>query len=140
MKQFPSNLKYKKYHKINDSFLTLLDKKNFFLIKGQFGIQSLEAGKLTFKNIESCRRTIKRGLRKKGDIFIRVFTSIPVTKKPIAVRMGKGKGNISFWIAPIRKGQVLFEVDGVFSKNIYSTLKKAISKLPLKTRILKLKY
>jgi large subunit ribosomal protein L16 len=96
MKQFPNNLKYKKYHKINDSFLTLVDKKNFYLIKGQFGIQAVESGKLTFKHIESCRRTIKRGLKKQGEIYIRIFTSIPVTKKPIAVRMGKGKGGISY--------------------------------------------
>lgn len=95
MKQFPSKLNFKKYHKINYFYIRLLDNKNFFSKFGQYGIQSLSASKLNFRQIEACRRTIKRGLNKLGFIFIRVFTNVPVTKKPISSRMGKGKGGIS---------------------------------------------
>ena len=95
MKQFPNNLKFKKYHKVNYFYIKLLDNKNFFLKFGQYGIQSLSASKLNFRQIEACRRTIKRGLSKLGFIFIRVFTNVPLTKKPVSSRMGKGKGNIS---------------------------------------------
>lgn len=95
MKQLPSNYIYKKCHKANYSYIKLLDRKNFFSFYGQYALQSLDAGKLTYKQIEACRRTIKRGLKKVGFLFIRVFTGTPVTKKPIATRMGKGKGSIS---------------------------------------------
>jgi large subunit ribosomal protein L16 len=95
MKQLPSNYIYKKCHKANYSYIKLLDRKNFFSLYGQYGLQSLYFGKLTYKQIEACRRTIKRGLQKLGFLFLRVFTNVPVTKKPIATRMGKGKGSIS---------------------------------------------
>jgi large subunit ribosomal protein L16 len=96
MKQIPSKVKYRKCHKINFSYIKLLEKKNFFVSLGHFALQSLVASKLTFKQIEACRRTIRRGLKKKGFLFIKKFTGIPVTKKPIASRMGKGKGSISY--------------------------------------------
>lgn len=95
MKQYPSNLKFKKYHKVNYSFTSLLDRKRFFLGDGVFGIQAEASGKITFKQIEACRRTLRRGLKKSGNIWIRVFTYAPVTKKPVAARMGKGKGGFS---------------------------------------------
>ncbi len=91
MKQLPSNYIYKKCHKANYSYIKLLDRKNFFTQYGQYGLQSLNSGKLNFKQIEACRRTIKRGLKKVGFLFLRVFTGVPVTKKPIATRMGKVK-------------------------------------------------
>ena len=96
MKQFPSNLKFKKYHKVNYSFKHLLDRKRFFLIKGNYGLKSEEAGKITGKQIESCRRTLRRGLKKTGHIFIRLFTNTPVTRKSVASRMGKVKGRLLF--------------------------------------------
>lgn len=96
MKQLPSKYKFKKCHKVNFSYIKLLEKKNFFLSLGSFGLQSLAAGKLNFKQIEACRRTIRRGLKKKGFVLIKMFTGTPVTKKPLASRMGKGKGSISF--------------------------------------------
>lgn len=89
MKQFPNELKFKKYHKANYSFNYLKDRKNFFLNKGMYGLQALSSGKLTFRHIEACRRSIRRGLKKKGDIFIRPFTSVPVSRKAVASRMGK---------------------------------------------------
>ena len=140
MKEFPSNLIYKKNHKINYSYIKLLDRKNFFLSYGQFGLQSLNYGKLTFKQIESCRITIRRGLKKLGFIFIRIFTGIPVTKKPLATRMGKGKGNISHWISIIKKGQIIFEIGGINLLKAKDILKKCSNKLPFKTKIIKLYY
>lgn len=140
MKMFPSNLKFKKYHKANKNFLSMVEQKVFFPLDGEFAIQANESGKLTYKQIEACRRTLRRGLGKLGQLWIRVFTNVSVTKKPIASRMGKGKGAISYWIAPIKKGQVLFEVncDSVDKANFI--LEKASTKLPVKTKVIRLKY
>lgn len=140
MKQFPNNLKWKKYHKVNYSFIYLLERKSFYPFFGRYGLKALKPGKLTFIQIESCRKTLKRGLRKNGFLWIRVFTWVPVTKKSVGVRMGKGKGNISHWIAPIKKGQILFEINGINFYKSVSLLKKALSKLPIKVSIVKLKY
>jgi large subunit ribosomal protein L16 len=96
MKQQPSRLKYRKNHKVGFSFFFLKDHKNFFPIFGRFALKSLEPGKLTFKQIEAGRKSIRRNVSKKAKILIRVFTSKSVTSKPIAVRMGKGKGNHSY--------------------------------------------
>jgi len=140
MKQFPNNLKFKKYHKVNFFFSKSLEKKLFFPVNGEYGIQSLEAGKLQFKQIESCRRTIKRGLKKLGVLWIKLFTSVPITKKSIASRMGKGKGNIAYWIAPVKKGQILFEISGITYNKAIHILEKSKSKLPIKTKIVKVIY
>lgn len=140
MKQLPSNYIFKKCHKANYSYITLLDKKNFFNAYGQYGLQSVSSGKITYKQIEACRRTIRRGLRKAGYLFIRVFTGTPITKKPLATRMGKGKGSIAYWVAIIKRGQVLFEIGGVgliYAKDI---LKKCSHQLPLKTKVIKIFY
>lgn len=137
MKQYPGYLKYKKYQKLNSFNLKTIDKKNFFLHHGNFAIKSIESGKINFKQIESCRRTIKRGLKKIGNLWIKLFTDIPIYKKSLASRMGKGKGNLAYWIASIKKGTILFEISGLkMSKALY-LLKKSKSKLPLKTKIIK---
>jgi large subunit ribosomal protein L16 len=96
MKQNPSRLKFKKNHKVSFSFFSLLDKKTFYPIFGTYALKSMESGKLTFKQIEAGRKSIRRNVKKIGTVFIRVFTSKSVTKKPLATRMGKGKGNHSF--------------------------------------------
>jgi len=140
MKAYPKNLAYKKYHKVDSNFLSLSDQKQFFLIDGRYGIQSLESGKLTFKQIEACRRTLRRGFGKTVKLYIRLFTSRPVTSKSIASRMGKGKGAISHWIAPVRKGQILFEIICNVQGSVDLVLAKAASKLPVKVRFLALKY
>ena len=141
MKQYPKNLAYKKYHKVNSNFFNLINQKQFFPMDGSFAIQSLQAGKLTFKQIESCRRTLRRGFGKSVKLWIRPFTSRPVTSKSIASRMGKGKGAISHWMAPVRKGQILFEVlYNSSSERAFMVLNKASTKLPIKVKIQKLKY
>lgn len=138
MKQYPSNYKYKKNHKINKQYIKASIKKNFYLIQGLYGIQSLESGKILYKQIESCRRTYKRG--KQGNLIIKLFTNVAVTKKALATRMGKGKGNISHWMVPVKKGQILFEsIDMGKNKTVF-LLKKTKNKLPIKTRIIQFYY
>jgi len=93
MKQNPSNLKFKKNHKISKFSLNLVEDKNFYVSKGLYALKAYEKGKLTYNQIESCRKSLRRMLGKQDLILLRVFTNISVTKKPIASRMGKGKGN-----------------------------------------------
>lgn len=93
MKQSPSNLIYKKYHKPSFSFSHLLEQRRFYPIRGTYGLVSKEHGRLTFRQIEAGRRTIRRQMRKMGFVFIRVFTYVSLTKKALASRMGKGKGS-----------------------------------------------
>lgn len=96
MKQNPSRLKYRKNHKVKFLFFKLLDKKTFYPLHGNFAIKSLNSGKLMLKHIESGRKSIRRNVKKTGSLYIRVFTNRSVTSKPVASRMGKGKGNHSF--------------------------------------------
>lgn len=140
MKQFPSNLKYKKYHRVNFFFSRSIEKKLFYISNGDLGIQSIESGKINFKQIEACRRTIKRGLKKIGNMWIKLFTNIPVYKKSLASRMGKGKGNLSHWIRPIKKGTILFEISGLNSNKAEYVLNKSKTKLPVKTKLIKIIY
>jgi large subunit ribosomal protein L16 len=138
MKQYPSKLKYKKNHRPSYSNLYLSEQKSFFLLKGFLAIKSIENGKLTFKQIEACRKSIRRVLRKEGNVFLRVFTNISVTKKPVSTRMGKGKGSHSMWISLIRKGQILCEVSEISMEILnraLKALKSASSKLPVRTRV-----
>jgi large subunit ribosomal protein L16 len=139
MKQQPSRLKYKKYHKPSSSSLILLEQKNIIPIKGQFALKSLENKKITYNQLEACRKSVKRILKKKGLVFLRLFTYHSLTKKPLASRMGKGKGSHSIWIAPIKKGQIICEVI-IFLLDNNNLGKKALksggSKLPVKTSII----
>lgn len=93
MKQQPSRLKYKKYHKYSSSCLYLSEQKNVVPIKGQVALKSLENKRLTYNQLEACRKSIRRILKKNGLIFLRIFTYHSITKKPLASRMGKGKGS-----------------------------------------------
>lgn len=96
MKQQPSKLKYKKNHKVSFSFFKLKDNNNFLPLYGRFALKSLNSGKLLFKQIEAGRKSIRRNISKQGTLTIRVFTGKSVTRKPLAMRMGKGKGNHAF--------------------------------------------
>ena len=131
----PKRTKYKKLKKV---YLTkLLATSCFKLQFGNFGIKVLEATKLTAKQIESIRQTVNRQLNRKGKVWVRVFPHIPVTSKPTENRMGKGKGSVDYWRAPIKAGTILFEVGGnVPSVKIIEALKKGCSKLQVRTRII----
>lgn len=140
MKQQPSNLKFRKYHKPNSNFLKLYNHKFFFLKKGNFGLKSLAGGRLKFNEIEAARRTIRRNVGKETALWINLFTGSSITKKPVAVRMGKGKGAHAFWVCAVRKGQVLFEVAGLPAADAVSALNKAKTKLSVKTKVIRLVY
>jgi large subunit ribosomal protein L16 len=95
MKQYPSRLKFKKNHKLSKSYLYLLEKKIFYPKMGLFAIKSLESGKLIFNQIEACRKSIKRNIKRTGKIKMNTFTYFSQTAKGLGVRMGKGKGSHS---------------------------------------------
>lgn len=139
MKQQPSRLKYKKYHKPASSCLTLFEQKNIIPIKGNIALKALENKRISYNQLEACRKSVKRILKKNGLVFLRIFTYHSITKKPLASRMGKGKGSHHLWIAPIRKGQIICEVS-TFSLDKMDLSQKALqsggTKLPLKTSII----
>jgi large subunit ribosomal protein L16 len=92
MKQQPSRLKYKKYHKPSSSSLYLLEQKNIIPNRGFLALKALENKRITFNQLEACRKSVRRILKKNGLVFLRIFTYHSITKKPLATRMGKGKG------------------------------------------------
>jgi len=100
---------------------------------GEFGLKALELGRLSGKHIEAARRTLSRHLKRGGKIWIRVFPDKPVSKKPLEVRQGSGKGNVEFWVALIQPGRVLFEIEGVPPELAREAFKLAAAKLPIKT-------
>lgn len=140
MKQNPSNLKFKKYHKSGKAFLYLSHQRSFLPSFGFFGLKAMQMGKLTFNQIEAGRRAIRRTTKKDGFVWINLFTYASVTSKPVASRMGKGKGAHSHWVCPVRLGQVLYEVGGLTSDISLKALTKAATKLPIKTSVIKLIY
>jgi large subunit ribosomal protein L16 len=125
MKQYPSKLKFRKYQKINETYLKILQQKYIIPGEGQYAIKSIIAGKLTFKQIESARKCIKRTFTDKTfKIRIKVFTYQPFTQKSVASRMGKGKGKLVGWFCPIRAGQIIFEILGPSGLDAFRALKK----------------
>lgn len=130
----PKRIKYKKLKK---GKLPNFDYKSNKLIFGTIGLKAAESGLISARQIESARQAINRKINRKGKIWIRIFPSLPITKKPNEVRMGKGKGNINFWGAKVGKGSVLFEICGITSKTAIAAFKTGGAKLPIKTLIFK---
>lgn len=104
---------------------------------GSFGLKTLEAAWLTNRQIESARIAINRFLKREGQMWIRIYPDKPVTKKPAETRQGSGKGNPEFWVAVVKPGRILFEVDGVPIKAAQEALRLASFKLPVKTKFVK---
>jgi large subunit ribosomal protein L16 len=103
---------------------------------GQFGLKALEPDRVTARQIEAARRALPRAMKRSGRVWIRVFPDVPVSKKPIEVRMGKGKGTPELWVARVKPGRVLFELDGVPLAVAKEALALAAAKLPVKTRFI----
>jgi large subunit ribosomal protein L16 len=101
---------------------------------GQFGLKALEPDRVTARQIEAARRALTRHMKRSGRVWIRIFPDVPVSKKPIEVRMGKGKGTPEFWVARVKPGRVLFELDGVSVTVAKEALALAAAKLSVKTR------
>ena len=129
----PKKVKWRKQHR--DRFKGGA-KRGFHLSFGEYGLMSLEGGRLSDRQIESGRRAISRSVKRVGKMWIRVFPDRPITKKPAETRMGSGKGNVEFWTASIRPGRILFEISGVSRDEAKEAFRLAGHKLPLKTRFL----
>lgn len=104
---------------------------------GAFGLKTLEAGWLTNRQIEAARIAINRFLKREGQMWIRIYPDKPVTKKPAETRMGSGKGSPELWVAVVKPGRILFEVDGVAMESAKEALRLASHKLPVKTKFVK---
>ena len=126
----PKKTRFKKYKK---GRLRKLDFRSNKLQFGVFGLKALESGCLSARQIEAARQAITRKIKRLGKVWIRVFPDLPITAKPIEVRMGKGKGNVDHWSARVAAGMMLFEVDGVSEKSASVALRTGAGKLPIKT-------
>lgn len=100
---------------------------------GEFGLKAVGRGRLTARQIEAARRAMTRHIKRQGQIWIRVFPDKPITSKPLEVRMGKGKGNVEYWVCQIQPGKVLYEMNGVSEELAREAFTLAAAKLPLKT-------
>ncbi len=104
---------------------------------GDYGLQAIEPAWITSRQIEACRRTIVRHIKRRGKVWIRIFPDKPVTAKPAETRMGKGKGSVDHWVAVIKPGRVLFEMAGVEEEVAREALELAAYKLPIRTKFIK---
>ena len=108
-----------------------------YIAFGDYGLQSLDNERITSRQIESARRAISGHTKRGGKIWIRIFPQIPVTKKPLDVKMGSGKGSPEYWIARVKKGTVMFEMNGVDEATAREAMRLASHKLPVRTRFVK---
>ena len=129
----PKRTKYRKYHR---GRLKGKATRNNKLQVGSYGIQALEPVWLTSRQIEATRRTITRYTKRGGKLWIKVFPDKPITARAEESRMGAGKGSVEYWVAVIKPGTILFELDGVSEKIAIEALKNASYKLPIKTKVL----
>lgn len=129
----PKRTKYRKAHKFKGA-----DKGNETrgtnISFGSFGIKTMDAGRITARQIEAARIALTREMKREGNVWIRIFPDVPITKKPAEVRMGKGKGAPEYWVALVKPGRILFECDGVELKQAQEALRLAAQKLPVKTK------
>ena len=102
---------------------------------GDFGLKALEPHWITSRQIEACRVSLSRKMKRDGKVWIRIFPDKPVSKKPLETRMGKGKGAPEFWVAVVKPGRIMFEVSGVPKELAYEALKSCSYKLPIKTKV-----
>jgi len=127
----PSRVKYRKQQK---GRLRGKATSGCTLAFGEYGLQALETGFITARQIEAARVTIMRSIKKGGKLWIRIFPDKPITKKPAETRMGKGKGNVEGWVAPVRRGRILYELEGMDEALARECMRLAGYKLPVKTR------
>jgi large subunit ribosomal protein L16 len=127
----PMRTKFRKAHK---GRIHGTSKAGTELNFGQFGLKALEPDRVTARQIEAARRALTRHMKRAGRVWIRIFPDVPVSKKPIEVRMGKGKGTPEFWVCRVKPGRIVFEVDGVSVQVAKEALGLAAAKLPIKTR------
>ena len=126
----PKKTKYRNHQKGKlRGFATSGAKVNF----GHFGLKATTRGRVTARQIEAARRAMTRHIKRGGKIWIRIFPDVPITKKPVEVRMGKGKGNVEYWVAKVQPGKILYEMEGVTEEIAREAFRLAASKLPVIT-------
>lgn len=125
----PKRTKFRKVHKGRNRGLAKGAQVSF----GDFGLKATDRGRLTDRQIEAARRAMTRHIKRQGKVWIRIFPDKPITKKPLEVRMGKGKGSVEYWVAQIQPGKVLYEMDGVLEPLAREAFELAASKLPIST-------
>ncbi len=130
----PKRTKFRKQHKGRNRGLATRGSKVSF---GEYGLQAVDRGRLTSRQIEAARRTITRHVKRGGKLWIRVFPDKPITKKPLEVRQGKGKGNVEYWVCLVQPGRMLYEIEGVSEELAREAFKLAAAKLPFKTTFAK---
>ena len=127
----PTRTKFRKAHK---GRIHGTAKAGTELNFGQYGLKALEPDRVTARQIEAARRAMTRHMKRAGRVWIRIFPDVPVSKKPIEVRMGKGKGTPELWVCRVKPGRIMFEIDGVTTQVAREALALAAAKLPIKTR------
>ncbi|MEL6582233.1 MAG: 50S ribosomal protein L16 [Pseudomonadota bacterium] len=127
----PKRTKFRKQHK---GRIHGLAKGGTDLNFGSFGLKATEPERITARQIEAARRAMTRHMKRQGRVWIRIFPDLPVSAKPIEVRMGKGKGSVDRWVAKVKPGRVMFEIDGVSEPIAREALRLAAMKLPVKCR------
>jgi large subunit ribosomal protein L16 len=130
----PKRTKFRKQHK---GRIKGTAKGGTTLNFGSFGLKAVEPERVTARQIEATRRAITRHMKRAGRVWIRIFPDVPVTAKPTEVRMGKGKGSVDRWVAKVKPGRIMFEIDGVPEPVAREALELGAAKLPIKTRIVK---
>jgi large subunit ribosomal protein L16 len=129
----PKKVAHRKHHRGHMRGMT---KGGSSVAFGQYGVQALEPGWITARQIEASRIAMTRHIKRGGKVWINIFPDKPVTQKPAETRMGSGKGNPEFWVAPVKPGRVLFELSYPEEKVAHEALNRAIQKLPIKARII----
>ncbi|MFA6409880.1 MAG: 50S ribosomal protein L16 [Gammaproteobacteria bacterium] len=130
----PKRTKFRKQFKGKNRGVATRGSKVSF---GEFGLKASDRGRLTARQIEASRRTVTHFVKRGGKIWIRIFPDKPITKKPLEVRQGKGKGPVEYWVAQIQPGKVLFEIEGVTEEIARKAFKLAAAKLPISTTFVK---
>ncbi len=126
----PKRTKFRKQFKGRNRGLASSGSKVSF---GEFGLKALDRGRLTAREIEAARRAMTRHVKRGGKVWIRIFPDVPVTKKPLEVRMGNGKGNVEYWVAKVQPGTMLYEMEGVSEADAREAFRLAAAKLSIKT-------
>ncbi|WBV42902.1 50S ribosomal protein L16 [Pseudoroseomonas cervicalis] len=128
----PKRTKFRKAHK---GRIKGVAKGGFTLSFGGFGLKALEPERVTARQIEAARRAITRAMKRQGRVWIRIFPDLPVSTKPAEVRMGSGKGAPEYWVARVKPGRIMFEIDGVSIETAREALSLGAAKLPIKTKL-----
>ena len=127
----PKKTKFRKQHK---GRIHGLAKGGFAVNFGSYALKATEPERITARQIEAARRALTRHMKRQGRVWIRIFPDVPVTAKPIEVRMGKGKGSVDRWVAKVKPGRIMFEVDGVNVNDARKAMTLAAAKLPIKCK------